>query len=66
MVLLKVKGRKNPKKSKNFTQKGERLIQVIKKHNKTIPKSKQVNPFALATSMGFRRKTKNKRKRRRR
>ncbi len=48
----KSNGRRNA-----FTKKGERLIQKIKKRNKTLPKSRQVNPFAIATHQGFRRKT---------
>ena len=44
------------RRSKTFTAKGERLIQKLKKKNKTLPKSKQVNPFAIATHQGFRRK----------
>lgn len=39
-----------------FTKKGERLIKSIKKRNRSLPASKRVNPFAIATSRGFRRK----------
>ncbi len=45
-------------KDRKFTIKGERLIMSIKDRNKTLPKSKQVNPFALATSKGYRLKKK--------
>ncbi len=44
-------GRKNA-----FTKKGEKLIKKIKRQNKKLPKSKRVNPFAIATSRGLRRK----------
>lgn len=44
------------KKTPRFTKKGEKLIQAIKKRNKTLPKKKQVNPFAVATARGLRRK----------
>ncbi len=44
------------KKSKTFTAKGERLILKIKKQNLKKPKNKQVNPFALATARGHRKK----------
>lgn len=47
----KTNGRKNA-----FTKKGERLIKKLKKKNLGKPKSKQVNPFAIATHQGFRRK----------
>jgi len=44
-------------KSKNaFTKKGEKLIKSIKESNKKKPKSKKVNPFAIATARGLRRK----------
>lgn len=39
-----------------FTKKGEEVIKAIKKRNKKLPKSKRVNPFAVATARGFRRK----------
>lgn len=48
-------GRKN-KSQGRFTKKGEELIQSIKKSNKKKPKSKRVNPFAIATARGLRRK----------
>jgi hypothetical protein len=48
----KSNGRKN-----TFTTKGERLIKSIKASNKKKPKSKRVNPFAIATERGLRRKT---------
>jgi len=48
--------KKSNGRSGQFTKKGERLIQKLKKRNKNVPKSKQVNPFAIATHQGFRRK----------
>ena len=39
-----------------FTKKGERLILAIKKRNRKLPRSKRVNPFAIATAKGLRRK----------
>ncbi len=39
-----------------FTKKGEQLIISIKKRNKSLPASKRVNPFAIATARGLRRK----------
>ena len=48
-------GRSNGRRNA-FTVKGERLIKSIKKRNKKLPKSKQVNPFAIATARGLRRK----------
>jgi len=45
------------KKDRRFSVKGERLILAIKKQNKNRPKSKRVNPFALATAKGYRLKS---------
>jgi len=39
-----------------FTKKGERLIRKLKARNKKLPPKKRVNPFAIATHRGFRRK----------
>ena len=39
-----------------FTLKGEAVIKSIKKRNRSLPASKQVNPFAVATARGLRRK----------
>ncbi len=41
-------------KDRKFTVKGERLIIAVKKSNSELPKSKRVNPFALATAKGYR------------
>jgi len=46
------------RKQSRFTKKGEKVIKAIKRRNKTLPKSKQVNPFAVATARGLRRKRK--------
>jgi len=45
-------------KLSRFTKKGERLIRKLKSRNKKVPKSKRVNPFAVATARGLRRKKK--------
>jgi hypothetical protein len=45
-------------KDRKFTVKGERIIIAIKKSNSELPKSKRVNPFAIATSKGQRLKGK--------
>jgi len=45
------------KKDRRFSVKGERLILAIKKQNKNLPKSKRVNPFALASAKGYRLKS---------
>jgi len=41
-----------------FTKKGERLIRKLKARNKKVTKSKRVNPFAVATARGLRKKKK--------
>jgi len=46
------------KKDRRFTVTGERMILAIKKQNRTKPKSKRVNPFAIATAKGYRLKDK--------
>jgi len=43
-------------KQSRFTKKGERLIRKLKARNKKLRPSKRVNPFAIATHRGFRRK----------
>ncbi len=43
-------------KQSRFTKKGERLIRKLKSRNKKVPPKKRVNPFAVATARGFRRK----------
>lgn len=48
-------GKKNGRKGA-FTLKGERLIKSIKRRNRSLPPSKRVNPFAIATARGLRRK----------
>lgn len=45
-------------KDRKFSVKGERMIIAIKKSNQELPKSKRVNPFAIATSKGYRLKGK--------
>lgn len=45
-------------KKRKFTVTGEKLILRIKEQNNEKPKSKQVNPFALATAKGYRLKGK--------
>lgn len=46
------------KKDRRFSVKGERLILDLKDRNKELPKSKRVNPFAVATARGYRLKGK--------
>jgi len=43
-------------KQSRFTKKGERLIRKLKARNKKVTPNKRVNPFAIATHRGFRRK----------
>lgn len=45
-------------KNRKFSIPGEKLILAVKKQNRNKPKSKQVNPFALATAKGYRLKGK--------
>jgi len=42
--------RKQAKKGGRFPPSCEKIIQGVKKSNKSLPKSKKVNPFAIAQS----------------